>query len=298
MKVKTATLILLFLSTAVSLVSNTQMKGWRGIVPLHSTRADVERALGHPTEELAGNSVIYRTGNETVIIDYAQGLPCGIGEKYSQWRVSPNTVERIFITPAMGSPLSRLSIDKSKFKKVSGGHRPEDVYYINEQDGESFRVFMNDVMDITYSPATTDEHLRCPGLPKQRDTGCEGLAPPAFDSYGDIPLEEEKERLDNFFIALTDDKRREGYIIAYAGKRARIAEARKRAERAKNYLASVRRLPLNRIKVTDGGYQEEPAVELYIVPAGVCPPTATPTIDPRDVQIVGGFGYRKKRRSS
>jgi hypothetical protein len=94
-----------------------EAKGWRGIVPLHSTRSQVEQLLGPPTEQNTPSSVVYRTPNETVLIYYAKDRPCGIGEKYSQWRVAPNTVTKIFITPIKGSPLSRLSIDGSKYKK-------------------------------------------------------------------------------------------------------------------------------------------------------------------------------------
>jgi hypothetical protein len=298
MTVKTIVLAILCLYPALFLEFNAEAKGWRGIAPLHSTRSDVERVLGPPTEQLAGNSVLYRTANETVIIDYAQGLPCGIGEKYSQWRVPRNTVESILITPNMGSPLSHLSIDEGKYKKISGGHRPEDVYYVNEQDGESLRVFQNQVMDITYSPAATDEHLRCSGMPSSPQKNCEGLTPPAFDSYGEISLEQEKHRLDNFVVALMDESGRKGYIIAYAGKRAHAGEAKGRVERARVYLVKVRSFPARWLQVLDGGYREDPAVELFVVPAGICPPTATPTIDPRDVQIIKGGRSKKNRRAS
>src|SRR6185436_1154063 len=102
--------------------ATVQAKGWRGIVPLHSTRSQVEQLLGPPTEQISTYSVVYKTPNETVLIYYATGLPCGIGEKYSQWRVAPNTVTSIFISPHPGSPLSQLSIDESRYKKFIRGH--------------------------------------------------------------------------------------------------------------------------------------------------------------------------------
>jgi hypothetical protein len=287
-----------FLFSTLVTVPGAEAKGWRGIVPLHSTRADVERLLGPPTERLRGNSVFYRTENETLIINYARGLPCGIGEKYSQWQVPRDTVESILVTPNMGSPLSQLRIDESKYRKRSGGDRPEDIYYMNEHDGESLRVFMNEVTDITYSPAASDEHLRCAGLPKRPDTNCDGLTSPVFDSYGNLPLEAEKIRLDNFVIALMEQKGSAGYIVGYGGKRARVREAVERAQRAGDYLIKVRNFPEGRLMAIDGGYREKASVELYIVPSGSCPPRATPTIDPRDVQILKGGERKKNRRSS
>jgi hypothetical protein len=296
MKAKTTTLAIFCLFAALFFESNAEAKGWRGIVPLHSTRADVEKILGPPTEQLAAYSVFYRTANETVIIDYARGLACGIGEKYSQWRVPRNTVESIFITPYIGSPLSQLSIDESKYKKFSGGHTP-DLYYINESEGERLTVFEDVVKSISYFPAAADAHLECSGLPRRRDTNCEGLPPSPFDSYGNLPLVEEKQRLDSFLTTLKEVKNRKGYIITYAGKPARAGEAKERAEREKNYLVKVRRFPAGRLYTIDGGYREKPKVELYVVDGSNCPPTSDPTVDPRDVRIIN-TRPRKNRRLS
>jgi hypothetical protein len=268
-----APLIFFLLSTLLT-VPGAEPKGWRGIVPLHSTRADVERLLGPPTERQTEYSVLYQTENETVTIKYARGLPCGIGQKYGEWRVPPDTVESIFIAPNRGSPLSRLSIDESRYKKKSGGHRAEDVYYVNEQDGETLRVFMNEVMEITYSPAASDEHLRCAVASGSSRSNC--LAPPIFDSYGQLSRAEENQRLDNFVIALKEQKGRAGYIIGYGGKIGRAREAMERGQRARNYLIKVRRFPQGQLKALNGGRREKASVELYVVPPGGCPPAITP----------------------
>jgi hypothetical protein len=132
-------------------------------------------------------------------------------------------------------------------------------------------------------------------MPGSPEKNCEGLAPPAFHSYGEISLEQEKQRLDNFVVALMDESGRKGYIIAYAGKRARAGEAKGRVERAKAYLVRVRSFPASWLQVLDGGYREEPAIELHVVSPRVCPPIATPTIDPRDVQIIRAAKLRKDR---
>lgn len=286
---------LLWLSTVSSLVT-AQAKGWRGIIPLHSTRADVERVLGSPDEKISEYSVFYRTPTETVMIQYAKGLPCGIGENYSQWRVPRGTVESILVTPTQPLRISALGIDESKYDKRQRGHRREDVYYINEQTGESFRVFMDEVRNMSYFPGTLDKGLGCPGLTTGRDIECEGLTPPTYDSYRRVSINRENSLLDNFSIALQDDPDRTGYIIAYAGKRARVGEAKAGAERAKSYLVKKRSLNPNRVKTIDGGYREQFEVELYVVPGGTCPPTAAPTIDPRDVSIVKTARPRAQRK--
>jgi hypothetical protein len=275
-----------------------QARGWRGLVPLRSTRADVEQLLGQPAERISKYSVFYRGASETVIITYAKGLSCGKGEKYSQWRVPRDTVESILVTPTTPLPLSELAIDQRNYEKRSGGHRPEDVYYINDQEGESIRVFLGKVMEISLYPGRIDAHLSCFELPPTPAIECEGLTPPALDFYGNVPLEREKPILDNFAISLLRERNAVGYIIAYAGKRARAGEAKDRAERAKNYLIKVRSLSANRLKAIDGGYRKEPQVELYVIRGNVCPPTPAPTLDPRDVQIIRVGKPRKNRRST
>lgn len=59
------------LLVVLPLFAHSQSKGWRGIVPLHSTRADVIRLLGPPN--LDGD--LYDLDNKTVHIEYSDG-PC------------------------------------------------------------------------------------------------------------------------------------------------------------------------------------------------------------------------------
>ena len=111
-------------------------------------------------------------------------------------------------------------------------------------------VVENEIRSIDYFPSTADSHLKCPGLPKTDMTDCEFI-PTEFDSLGDISLEQEELFLDNFFLALIK-RSAKAYIIAYAGKRARPDEAKKRAARAKQYLVAVRQFPAH-VKVIGGG---------------------------------------------
>src|SRR5688500_20379271 len=103
-----APLIFLLFSMLLA-VPGAEPKGWRGIVPLHSTRAEVERLLGPPTEQKSEFFVVYRAENETVIIYYARGLPCCVGRKYRQWRVSTGTVAGRVNTPMIGWALCACS---------------------------------------------------------------------------------------------------------------------------------------------------------------------------------------------
>jgi len=99
-----------------------------------------------------------------------------------------------------------------------------------------------------------------------------------LDEYGKLLPKEENERLDKFTIEVQMDPTSQAYIIAYAGRASRAGEAQKLADKAKNYLVSKRGLDADRIVTVDGGYREQPAVELWLVPSRAQLPKATPTI--------------------
>jgi hypothetical protein len=105
-----------------------------------------------------------------------------------------------------------------------------------------------------------------------------------LDEYGNVAFDDEKARLDNFAIELQNTPGSQGYIIGYSGRRGRRGEGIARAERAKNYLVTSRGLEASRIITVDGGYREELAVELFIVPSGATTPTASPTVDASEVR--------------
>jgi hypothetical protein len=135
---------------------------------------------------------------------------------------------------------------------------------------------------MSFYPGRIDAQLGC-SASQASNKDCEGLTPPAFDSFGKVSESKEKLHLDNFGVALLGDRTGRGYIISYAGKRAAVGEAKEWAERARNYLINVRGLPAAHLTVIDG---EAPTMELYSVKSNGCPPTPNPTVDPRDVQLI------------
>jgi hypothetical protein len=98
-------------------------------------------------------------------------------------------------------------------------------------------------------------------------------------------------RLDNFAIQLTNDDNAIGHIIVYAGRKATVAEAQTRANRARDYLISVRKVAPERLKAVDGGYREDLTIQLYITPPDAESPLM-PTLEPSQVETI----YEKKRQ--
>src|SRR5580765_6270655 len=84
-------------------LSSMQNKGWQGIIPLHSTRTDVERLLGPP--KTGGSVSIYGTRTGLVEIDYASA-PCK--GRVLGWNVSTDTVLEISVAPQSEE---RVSVD-------------------------------------------------------------------------------------------------------------------------------------------------------------------------------------------
>ena len=109
-------------------------------------------------------------------------------------------------------------------------------------------------------------------------------SPTQFDTYGRIARNDEKARLDNFAIQLQNDPGAQGYIIAYGGRRGAAGEAQTRGDFAKNYLVNSRGIDPTRLVTVDGGFREEATTELWLVPSGATPPTASPNVDASEVQ--------------
>lgn len=127
-------------------------------------------------------------------------------------------------------------------------------------------------------------------------TDVQGCRLTKVDEYGDISDEDETARLDNFAIELQNNPVSRGYVIAYAGRRARTGEAKARAERARDYLIGQRGIDAAKVVMLDGGHREGVTVELFIRPPDMAAPTATPTVEPGEVELIKDGGARTKRR--
>jgi hypothetical protein len=125
-------------------------KEWRGILPLKSTRADVERLLGKPNE--FGR---YQFEDERAYIDYSTGCD---KLKNCLCLIPKDVVIRIAVTIERDLKFSDLRIDVTKYRKQRSSHLPGVVIYANDAEGIIFTVDQDDqeVTHITYVPTTAD----------------------------------------------------------------------------------------------------------------------------------------------
>jgi hypothetical protein len=146
--------VLLIMVWMLSSTGSPTPKGWRGIVPLHSNRRDVERLL----RSGAGTCKCeYYLNDMNVFFRYSPG-DCKSGR--GGWDVPADTVVWITVYPKPNPKLSDLVIDMTKFKKREGTLK-EEFLYDDEEEGLTLDVYEDNVQAFIYRPIAADKHLRC-----------------------------------------------------------------------------------------------------------------------------------------
>src|SRR5690242_19345840 len=131
MKTQIGLTALLFLLACASATA----KPWRGIEPLHSTRADVERLMGPKVVRCGGSACIYELEEEIAFILYASDSRCKNDSAETAWMVPVGTVIEIGIHFKKDKPLSELEFDVTTFEKVEDKHMQGLIYYLNRDEG-------------------------------------------------------------------------------------------------------------------------------------------------------------------
>jgi hypothetical protein len=294
-------IVLMLLIAATSVAA----KEWRGILPMHSTRADVEAVLGPPPPSPGHRYYLLHKGRSIYFLDegevYITFAESEFAGRACLSSVPEGTVLMIEVTPKDELPLSRLNIDVSNFKRFDASSPPGQGHdgFISTAEGLVIRVYQGNLQEMIYFASAVDS-ARCPSYYQDFESAVQtNLGRPCsvgVNDYGDISWSDEKARLDNFAIQLlNDEKESVGFIIAYAGQKATVGEALLRANRARDYLITVRHIKPERVKAIDGGHLVDLTVYLYIVPPRAEPPSLMPMIDPSQVEIVPA---KKPRRGN
>lgn len=129
---------------------------WRQIVPLRSTRADVERLLG-PTKGAYFAEYQLRAGN--LFIEYSSG-PCR-PERKGGWNVPKDVVISLTLSPNRKKPVAVLKLDPKKFRKVIDEHVVGILYYVNDEEGITYQIQRGKIDSVEYGPGKRDERLYC-----------------------------------------------------------------------------------------------------------------------------------------
>lgn len=155
-------MLLILLLAFLSADAYPQVNSWHGIIPLHSTRAEVEKILGPPTpDSKAQDAAFYRTEKERVFVLYSTGS-CDI-KPSNGWNVPRGTVITVSVYPNTKPKLSTLKIDVGKYKRSADPELTDLVDYTNEEEGISIEVNIAEgvVNAFSYWPTEKENCLRC-----------------------------------------------------------------------------------------------------------------------------------------
>ena len=162
-------LLTLFAVILIGFLSySVEAKDWRGIEPLRSTRADVERLIGSQVVRCGGSACIYELDEEIVFVLYAKDSSCKNDDATTAWRVPVGTVIEIGVRFKEDKPLAELEFDLSKFERVEDKHLPGWIYYVNLDEGVRVEGGLTTASSITYFQSAKDNHLHCPSANKVR----------------------------------------------------------------------------------------------------------------------------------
>jgi hypothetical protein len=233
-------IVLASLLMIMSLAFTQDAPGWRGIVPLHSTRAQLEQLVG----VLDMRCQCYSTETETIRVEYASG-PCT--GALAGWNVPTDTVLSLQIYPKKRLFFSELKIQKEDF--ITTVDDTVTTYYGNGEKGLRYAVTSSGtVASVWYGPSTKQNKLRCAGFPPT-DGGITAYRP-----YFEFPFEtvdDIKGRLGEFGVRLLKEPQLKGYIIVY-GQRNKVAPVDQFVKSAKAYLVDDLNINPNTVEASNG----------------------------------------------
>lgn len=148
-----------------------QDQQWRNIVPLHSTKVDVEKLLGPPPPRPRNSTRLYTPGpasswylfeNEDVRVVY---MTDELAERTHCSSFPVDTVIGIRIYLKKHPTLSDLGIDEKKFITRDSSEPPNLGFraYIDNENGIAICTRDGKVTDIAYSGSARDRQV-CPGF--------------------------------------------------------------------------------------------------------------------------------------
>lgn len=268
-------LILIFVST---ILSYGQVNSWNNLLPLRSTRADVEKLLGKPKDNTCSFGCEYETAKEKIRVSYAH-KKCDV----AGWKVPADTVLSLTVSSKenSGKSFDELNLNRNKFTVDI-----DDILsqkWTNAEEGliYSLRPGIQLKFDsITYIPKKTDNYLRCDGFPPE--TQYFTMNTTSFYN----PALNKKEGLnmilsytDSFIIgAMNEYTDFKGYVLVYFDHKLSFEEYKIRLNELKKHIFDTRKISPERLTVIEGGLREDSIIEFYTLSKEMKSPTPNPTL--------------------
>lgn len=257
-------LIVLFLNFPGFAQTKSDLLGT--IIPLHSTRADVEKRFKPSSDQLGvrPQEGRYRSSSEEITIEYAQA-PC----IWHGWNVKPDTVINIRV-----EPLNRISFDFDNFDLTQFMETSDDIgsrYLTNAKAGVEYTLDPGDILRYSrYFPTEEDSAHRCSGYPE-------------FSPFSYEPQYEFKvASLPDMSVGLLADtiysSKKEnftGYIFIYytRGLRKDASILKKNIEK---YAFEKLKGDPDKLRITIGGIRDRAEIITFLLPTKYPPPVSRP----------------------
>jgi len=134
---------------------------WKTLVPLRSTRTDVERMFGK-AEILTGGDHLYSFKKEKVFFTYTYGN-CVTHDR--GWNVAADHILEIYIIPQQELLPANTGFDLKKFRRTES-YRPTATIYENPEEGVtiSTRILRvaEEIISISLQPSIRELEFACP----------------------------------------------------------------------------------------------------------------------------------------
>jgi hypothetical protein len=134
-------------------------KGWKGLLPLQSTKADVEKAFGNPEKVDENGYYNYRLVDAFVQVNNSTE-PCTANQyDRGKFNVPKDSVLDMWIYIKRNVLVSDLKFDRQQYQRDTSGDVENVVYYHSLESGISIGASVQDAKQneyvglITYRPA-------------------------------------------------------------------------------------------------------------------------------------------------
>ena len=154
------TIIQVTLWIALITDASQSTSSWKGITPLHSSRGDVERVLGAPSDACT-ELCHYQTRTEKVFVRYSEER-CKRGEA-NPLDIPSNIVVSLTVYPEVKPALRSLRLNLKEFTKTKDPELQGHWIYTNAEQGVTYEVSnKNRVLSTEWFGAAKDlQSLRC-----------------------------------------------------------------------------------------------------------------------------------------
>ena len=163
MRIKSAVAVLLVhVSISAICLAQESTPAWSTLIPLKSTRSEVEKILGKP-DQTFDSYALYRNGDGLFSVWYSLG-GCGHKIEGLQWNVPKGLMTSLFVRANKTMPMTKYISNIDDYRREE---MPYDrILYVSPNEGLIFETIKSKdrdklVYSVTLDPTKEQDKLRC-----------------------------------------------------------------------------------------------------------------------------------------